>query len=164
MTATMNAGGGDWLDLPTQPIQHRGGKRPEGLPWAQITEDYVARGGQVDAGVWHQGKVQIVESGRRGKDRVHTYTERGGYQEPAAPVRPPRKRAAAKRTVPAAPKRSLTDEQRAEIVERYAAGENMPSLARAYDVGVGSVAWALRHVKIRSHAEGRAASKARAEA
>jgi hypothetical protein len=160
MTTTMNAGGGDWLDLPTQPIQHRGGKRPEGLPWAQITEAYIANNGHVDPNVWHQGKVQIVESGRRGKDRVHTYTERGGYQEPAAPAKPPRKRAA-KRTEPAAPKRSLTDAQRAEIVERYAAGENMPGLAKAYDVGVGSIAWALRHVKTRSHAEGRAASKAR---
>ena len=66
MTTIQNAGGGDWLDLPTQPIQHRGRRLPEGLPWAQINEEYVAAGGQVDAGVWHKGKVQIVEAGRRG--------------------------------------------------------------------------------------------------
>jgi hypothetical protein len=155
---TINAGGGDWLDLPTAPIRYRGARKTEGLDWSRIRDQYIANNGQVDAAVWHQGKVQVVEGGGRGKDRVHTYAERGGYQEPTAPAKQPKKRAA-KQTEPATPKRSLTDEQRAEITQRYLAGENIPGLAVAYGVGVGSVAWALRHIKTRSHAEGRAIAK-----
>lgn len=160
---TQNAGGGDWLDLPTAPVQHRGAAKPAGLPWAQITEAYIANNGHVDPSVWHQGKVQIVEGGGRGKDRVHTYAADAAYTEVPAPVKRPRKRAA-KRTERATPKRSLTDAQRTEIAQRYLAGENMPGLAIAYSVGVGSVAWALRHIKTRSHAQSRAIAKQRAEA
>lgn len=137
-----NAGGGDYQGLPTAPIKHRGRTLPEGLPWAEINEQYVASGGQVDAGVWGRTeKVRVIESGRRGSDRVHTFAEREGYVEPAAPKakRAPAKRATARRV-----KRSLTDEQRAEIAKRYVAGESMPALVAAFNVGLGSIAWALK--------------------
>jgi hypothetical protein len=96
----------------------------------------------VDAGVWGRTeKVRVIESGRRGSDRVHTFAEREGYVEPAAPKakRAPAKRATARRV-----KRSLTVEQRAEVARRYVAGESMPALVAAFDVGLGSIAWALK--------------------
>lgn len=139
---TTNAGGGDWLDLPTRPVQHRGRTLPEGLPWAEITDQYVASGGQVDAGVWGRTeKVRVIQSGRRGSDRVHTFVENGEYVEPVAPKA---KRAPAKRLTERRVKVTVTDEQRAEIAKRYVAGESMNALAAAFSVGLGSVAWALK--------------------
>jgi hypothetical protein len=137
-----NAGGGDWLDLPTRPVQHRGRALPEGLPWGEITDQYVAAGGQVDAGVWGRTeKVRVIESGGRGSDRVHTFAERSDYQETAAP-KP--KRAPAKRATERRVKRTLTDEQRAEIARRYVAGESMNTLSAAFGVGIGSISWAMK--------------------
>lgn len=139
-----NAGGGDWLDLPTRPVQHRGRTLPEGLPWGEITDQYVASGGQVDAGVWGRTeKVRVIESGRRGSDRVHTFAERNDYQESAAPKPRPR-RAPAKRATARRVKRTLTDEQRAEIAKRYIGGESMNILSAAFEVGIGSIFWALK--------------------
>jgi len=145
-----NAGGGDWLALPTRPVQHRGRAIPEGLPWGEITEQYVASGGQVDAGVWGRTeKVRVIESGRRGSDRVHTFSENEGYQESAAP-KVKAKRAPAKRVTERRVKRTLTDEQRAEIARRYVAGESMNALVAAFEVGLGSVAWALKAHGVKS--------------
>lgn len=150
MTTIQNAGGGDWLDLPTRAVQHRGRAIPQGLPWGELTDQYVARGGQVDAGVWGKtDKVRVIQSGRRGSDRVHTFAEREGYQETAAPKarakRPAVKRATARRT-----KTTVTDEQRAEIAKRYINGESMNALSAAFKVGLGSVAWALKAHGVKS--------------
>lgn len=162
MTTIQNAGGGDYTGLPTKPIKHRGRNLPEGLPWGQITDDYVAAGGQVDAGVWHAGPVRVVAAGRRGSDRIHTFVEDERYAETASPA-PKRVTRPVKKAAPRTPRATLTDAQRAEIAKRYVAGEHMPELAAAFGVGVGSVSWALKvhGVKTRSQAEARALAKTR---
>lgn len=169
MTTIQNAGGGDYTGLPTKPIKHRGRNLPEGLPWGQITDDYVAAGGQVDAGVWHTGPIRVVAAGRRGSDRIHTFVEDERYAESASPA--PKRGARHRKPVPpdsvaapaAKPRATLSDAQRAEIAKRYVAGEHMPELAAAFGVGVGSVSWALKvhGVKTRSQAEARALAKTR---
>jgi hypothetical protein len=148
----INAGGGDWLDLPTAPVQHRGGPKHVGLPWQRITEEYVAAGGQVDAGVWHKGKVKIIEGGRRGIDRIHTYVEGGDYNESSAP-----RAARPKKTATASKPREykVKPEDRPEIARRYQAGESISALARAFDAPDGSISFALRKMSVqtRSRAE-----------
>jgi hypothetical protein len=169
MTTIQNAGGGDWLDLPTKPVPHRGRTIPLGLPWAELTANHVAAGGQVDSGVWHKGNVKVIEAGRRGSERIHTFVEDEHYQESASPA--PKRGARHRKPVQpdsvtaaaAKPRVTLSDEARAEIASRYAAGEHMPELAAAFGVGVGSVSWALKihGVKTRSQAEARALAKTR---
>jgi hypothetical protein len=151
---TINAGGGDWLDLPTTPIQHRGARKPEGLPWDRINEAYVASGGQVDAGVWpkHNGKVQVVGN-RALRHGIHTFVEGAGYSEPAALKRAARPKKTATASKPREVK--VKPEDRAEIARRYEAGESITALGKAYGVNDGSIGYAIRKmgVETRSRAE-----------
>lgn len=145
----ITTGADDWR-VPTKPVKHRGRSIPEGLPWAEIDERYVAAGGQVDAGVWPKtGNVKVIQSGRRGSDRVHTFSENEAYQETAAP-KPKAKRQPAKRATARRTKVTVTDEQRAEIARRYVAGESMSALVAAFGVGLGSIAWALKAHGVKS--------------
>ena len=138
MTTTTLAGGGDWLDLPTRPVQHRGNRKPEGLPWGEITDQYVAAGGQVDAGVWHKGNVQVVEGGGRGKDRVHTYAIETDYDDTNTLAN----------SVPAKVRnttRTLDDTQQKQVCLRYRRGASIRELAEALGVSATAIQTALRN-------------------
>lgn len=173
MTTIQNAGGGDWLDLPTTPVPHRGRTIPEGLPWGQLTDNYVAAGGQVDAGVWPKGKVQVIQAGRRGSDRVHTFAIDDSYQETPSPA--PKRGARHRKPVQPdsviapAPKPRVTrlsDEQKREVAKRYSNGDSMSVLSKVYGVPVSSINWALKQngVKTRTPTEAGALRRARAQA
>ncbi|MFC5268431.1 hypothetical protein ACFPJ1_40530 [Kribbella qitaiheensis] len=155
MTITQNAGGGDWFDLPTRPVQHRGNRKPEGLPWTELTEQYVARGGQVDAGVWHKGKVQVVEGGGRGKDRVHSYAIDGEYDDTNTLAN----------AVPAKVRnttRVLDDAQQKQVCLRYRRGATLQECADAFGVSTTAIQTALRNnnepVRPRGGSHGRRAA------
>lgn len=151
-----NAGGGDWLDLPTRPVQHRGRVIPQGLPWDEITAAYVAADGQVDAGVWpkHSGTVRLVESGKRGADRVHTVEERtADYDSPLAQGTPtaPSNRAA------------LSPAKQRDAAFLYRKGATIAGLADVFGVSVTSIRTALKNTNepIRSKNEAQRARHAR---
>jgi hypothetical protein len=46
MTAMQYVGGGNGLDLPTAPVRYRSARRPAGLDWARIRDQYAANGGK----------------------------------------------------------------------------------------------------------------------
>lgn len=168
---TINAGGGDYQGLPTTPIQHRGRQLPEGLPWQQITDEYVAAGGQVDAGVWHKGRVQIVQAGNRGSERIHTFAIDDDYKPAAAPAskRGARHRkpvAADSKPAPKPRTARLSDEQKREVATRYSGGDSMSVLSKVYGVPVSSINWALKQngVKSRTPLEAGALRAARRQA
>lgn len=76
--------GDDHTGLPTRPVQYRGAKKHNGLDWDRINADYVARDGQVDASVWHKGKVVIIGgSANSSRANMHTFTEASEYDEAA---------------------------------------------------------------------------------
>lgn len=150
-----NAGGGDWLDLPTRPVQHRGRTLPEGLPWGEITDQYVAAGGQVDAGVWpkHGGQVRLVQSGSRGADRVHTVEERtADYDSPLAQGAP---------TV-ASNRAALSPAKQRDAAFLYRKGATIAGLADVFGVSVTSIRTALKNTNepIRSKNEAQRARRA----
>jgi hypothetical protein len=157
MTAT-NAGGGDWLDLPTRPVQHRGRRLPEGLPWGEITDQYVASGGQVDAGVWpkHSGTVRLVESGKRGADRVHTIEERTADYDSLLTQGTP--------TV-ASNRAALAPAKQRDVAFLYRRGATIAGLADAFGVSVTSIRTALKNTNepIRSRNEAQRARRAQEE-
>lgn len=174
MTTIQNAGGGDYTGLPTKPIKHRGRTIPQGLPWAELTANHVAAGGQVDAKVWHKGNVKVIEAGRRGSERIHTFVEDEHYQESASPA--PKRGARHRKpvqpdsvTAAAAKPRvtRLSDEQKREVAKRYSEDlDSMSVLAKVYGVPVSSINWALKQngVKTRTPTEAGALRRARREA
>lgn len=145
--------GDDYLGLPivgqriTRPSGYSGKPKASGLPWDQITDEYVARGGQVDASVWPKTSGPVVQVGgnaNSSRANLHTFTEAVEYTEPsAAPMRVRRPRP--KRTATSATQRALKVpvEKRAEIADRYAKGETIPGLAVAYNVSAGSIRYAI---------------------
>ena len=152
---TANAGGGDWLDLPTTPIQHRGARKPEGLPWDRINEAYVASGGQVDAGVWpkHGGKVQVVGN-RAMRHGIHTFVEgEGGDRDNTLAQGSPRRPLG---------RPLLSEADQRKVALRYRKGESVRALGESLGVSVSAIQTALRHAgePIRSRGE---AQRARAE-
>ena len=141
--------GDDYPGLPTRPVQYRGARKHEGLPWDQITEQYQARGGQVDASVWPKtnGKVVLVGgNANSSRAHLHSFAEASEYDEPAAPkparVKKPRARKTTTSVVPRI--YQVQPEQRPEIARRYAAGESIPVLAKAYAVSEGSIRYAIQ--------------------
>jgi hypothetical protein len=152
MTTTINAAGGDYQGLPTTPVRHRGRKQHTGLDWDALTDNYTARGGQVDASVWPKanGKVVIVGgTANSSKANIHTFTETDEYDEPQA-------------TKPARPKRTgnhpqakLTLEQRPEIARRYRDGESLTVLAKAYGVAVTTIRNTLEREGVETRRAGR---------
>lgn len=174
MTTIQNAGGGDYTGLPTKPIKHRGRAIPQGLPWGELTDQYVAAGGAVDGTVWPKGRSQIVQAGRRGSDRVHTFAIDDQYEETASPA--PKRGARHRKpvqpdlvTAAAAKPRvtRLSDEQKREVAKRYSEDlDSMSVLAKVYGVPVSSINWALKQngVKTRTPTEAGALRRARREA
>jgi hypothetical protein len=152
MTTIQNAGGGDWLDLPTTPVKHRGRATPQGLPWGEITDGYVAAGGQVDASVWGtvQGKVRIVGGEGMSRHRVHTWVEGDTYQEPATPTRKPAARPRRAGAVQPGPTRRLDIDLRPEVARRYNEGETITELAKHYNVATGSITFALKKMGVQT--------------
>ena len=134
--------GDDYQGLPTQTVRYRGKPKGSSIDWDQITENYIARGGQVDASVWpNHGKVVVIGgTANSSRANIHSFTEAedGEYTEPANPARKPRSTADFKRK-PYRPNSKLTDEQRAEIRRRRAAGETLTALAEAYSVAVNTI-------------------------
>jgi hypothetical protein len=150
MTKTINAAGGDYQGLPTTPIKHRGAKKHTGLNWDQVTANYMARGGQVDASVWPKhGKVVVVGgSANSSRANIHTFIENAEYDETAsaAPMRVTRPK---RKANPGSGRPSkLTPEQRIEIGRRYQAGESLTQLAKAYGVVVTTITNTLAALQI----------------
>lgn len=153
--------GDDYEGLPTTPLRYRGARKGSSIDWDQINTDYVARGGQVDASVWHKGKVVVIgdSTARSSRANVHSFVEASEYDEPAAPGR-----TRAKRPTSTTPRKiSVPAEQRPEIGRRYANGESTLALARAYGVSEGSIRYAIKKadVPIRSKAEASALARGR---
>jgi hypothetical protein len=169
MTATYEhktqLAGDDYQGLPTTPVRYRGAPKPIGIDWEQVTADYIAAGGQVDASVWpRHGKVVVIGgSANSSKANIHTFTEATEYGEPAAEpkqakkprVRKPRTRKAATATSAMPQVYQVQPEQRPEIRRRYEQGESGPALARAYDVSEGSIRYAIEAAggRLRSKSE-----------
>lgn len=133
-----NAGGGDYTGLPTKPIQHRTRTVPEGLPWDQLTDQYVAAGGQVDAGVWpkHNGKVTILGTQAKSHKLLHTVIEAEGddYETTLAQGEP---KAAASRA-------QLTPAQQRTVALEYRQGGTIQGLADKHGVSFTAIRTALR--------------------
>jgi len=146
MTA-INAGGGDWLDLPTTPIPHRSARKPEGLPWDRINEAYVASGGQVDAGVWpkHGGKVQVVGN-RALRHGIHTFVEGEGDRDNTLAQGTPKRPLG---------RPLLSEADQRKVALRYRKGESKRGLADSLGVSLSAIQTALRHAgePIRTRAE-----------
>jgi uncharacterized protein (DUF433 family) len=142
-----HVGGGDYQGLPTTPVRHRGRRQGSSIDWDQITENYIARGGQVDASVWPKhGKVVVIEGGARSSSAsMHSFVEADDseYTEPATRTRRPKP---APTSTPRVIK--VPAEQRAEIGRRYAAGESTQALARAYGVSEGSIRYAIKKADV----------------
>lgn len=133
--------GDDYQGLPTAPVRYRGAPKRCSIDWDQITADYIARGGQVDASVWHKGKVVVIEGGARSSSAsLHSFVEATDdeYAEPAQPARKPRSKADYQRK-PHRPNSKLTDEQRAEIRRRRANGATLTVLADDYGVAINTI-------------------------
>jgi hypothetical protein len=154
----INAGGGDYQGLPTTPVRYRSRSKASSIDWDQITEQYVAAGGQVDASVWpNHGKVVVIGgTANSSKANIHTFTEAGEYDEPAGAPSTRQKR---KRTTTATSSTrrviKVPAEKRPEIARRYHEGESVPVLAKAYDVSEGSIRYAIQKAggQIRSKRE-----------
>lgn len=87
-TGGVYIGGRDWdRGLPTvdAPARHQSRPKHTGLPWDQITADYTARGGQVDADVWPKagGTVHVIGGNGKSRHRVHSWVEADEYDEPS---------------------------------------------------------------------------------
>lgn len=157
--------GDDYQGLPTTPVRYRGAPKPVGIDWDQITENYLAHGGQVDASVWpkHGNVVIIGGSANSSKANIHTFTEATEYGEPAAEpkqakkprARKPRTRKTATATSAMPRIYQVQPEQRPEIARRYAEHETIAGLAKAYDVSEGSIRYAIERAggRIRSKKE-----------
>lgn len=156
--------GDDYEGLPTAPLRYRGARKGSSIDWDQINTDYIARGGQVDASVWHKGKVVVIgdSTARSSRANVHSFVEASEYDEPAAPERT---RANKTPTSTTPRKISVPAEQRPEIGRRYAAGESTLALARAYGVSEGSIRYAIKKadVPIRSSKEAAALLRERSK-
>lgn len=149
-------GGRDWnRGLPSSeaPARHtaRRAKRT-GLPWDQITADYEARGGRVDAGVWPKtsGKVTVVGGEGMSRHRVHTFAEADAddfdYDQPLAnpaPAKTPRKTTA-----------RLTSDQAAKVCTRYEDGASIRDLCTEFNVSHTAIQTALRNGGIQTRARG----------
>lgn len=156
--------GDDYEGLPTTPLRYRGARKGSSIDWDQINTDYVARGGQVDASVWHKGKVVVIgdSTARSSRANLHTFEEATEYDEPAAPKRT---RTSKTPTSTTPRKISVPAEQRPEIARRYTDGESVVALAKAYGVSEGSIRYAVQKagVTIRSKAEAAALLRERSK-
>jgi hypothetical protein len=135
--------GDDYEGLPTRPVTYRGRRQQSSVDWDQITADYIARGGQVDASVWPKhGKVIVIGgSANSSRANLHSFTEANEYDEPAAPSRT----RTSKTATTATPRKiSVPAEQRPEIASRYTNGESTQALAKAYGVSEGSIRYAIK--------------------
>jgi hypothetical protein len=156
-----HVGGGDYQGLPTTAVKYRGATRRSSIDWDQITEQYVAAGGQVDASVWPQhGKVVVIgsNSARSSRANIHSFEEATEYKEPAAPKDKPAKkpRARKKAATSAMPTiYQVQPEQRPEIRRRYEALETIADIALDLDVSAGSIRYAIEKAggRIRSKKE-----------
>lgn len=150
-----HVGGGDYQGLPTTPVRYSGRPKTSTIDWDQITENYVARGGQVDASVWpNHGKVVVIGgTANSSRANIHTFTEAEEYDEPQATRTRPRRA----KTATSASRRviKVPAEQRPEIARRYENGESVIALAKAYGVSEGSIRYAVQKagVTIRSKTE-----------
>lgn len=141
--------GDDYQGLPTQTVKYRSKPKGSSIDWDQITENYIARGGQVDASVWpNHGKVIVSgsNSARSSRANIHTFTEveDGEYKEPRQPAARP-KRA---KTPGSGRRTSLTKAQQEQLGRRYKFGESFMELAKAYSVSETTVANILKALEI----------------
>lgn len=140
MTTIVNAAGDDYTGLPTQPVQYRGARKHTGLPWNELTEQYLARGGQVDASVWPKtgGRVVIVGgNANSSRANMHTFVEADEYDEPNTQVTP--------KVRPPQNQPLLSDTDQRKVALRYRAGESIRALAAAFNVTTSAIQTALRH-------------------
>lgn len=131
--------GDDYLGLPTRPVRYRGARKGSTVDWDQIEQDYIARGGQVDASVWpNHGKVVVIGgSANSSRANIHTFTEATGddYDNPLAQPAPQQRR-----TV-----RKLSDDQCRAIALRYRNDQaSIRELADEYSVSTSAIHTALR--------------------
>ena len=64
MSGLQYVGGGDWLDLPTEPVRYRGAPKHEGLDWGGIRDQYLANGGTEQPDVFADATTIVHRSGR----------------------------------------------------------------------------------------------------
>ena len=142
--------GDDYTGLPTRPAQYRGAPKPTGLPWNEITEGYVANGGQVDPSVWRKRNVELVTGTSASSRRaVHTFETPDDYDEHAEPEQRRATGTGSRKPV------KLTDAKRIEIGNRYIDGEGLVSLADAFDVSVTTIRTTLGRLEIQTRPAGR---------
>jgi hypothetical protein len=126
MTAMQHVGGGTGLDLPTTPIVYRGDRKPAGLDWGQIRDQYVANGG-----------VAQPELSAQAETKIHYRT---GLPSTYATPKPVETRAP---KPPGDKGKRLTNVQRAEIARRYAAGESAFALQTVFGISYATVTRAV---------------------
>lgn len=156
-----HVGGGDYQGLPVTPVRYRGAPKRCSIDWDQITENYVAAGGQVDASVWPQhGKVVVIgsNSARSSRANIHSFEEATEYKEPVEPKDKPAKKPRARKKAAASAMPTIYQvqpEQRPEIRRRYEALETIADIALDLNVSAGSIRYAIEKAggRIRSKKE-----------
>ena len=139
-----HVGGGDYQGLPTTPVRYSGRPKTSTIDWDQITENYVARGGQVDASVWpNHGKVVVIGgTANSSRANIHTFTEAEGddYEYDNSLAQPAPERGPRRRNEPL-----LSEADQRKVARRYRAGESIRSLGEAFNVTTSAIQTALRH-------------------